>query len=529
MRVYSQHILFSFLLWGGVSSLAVAEEQPKTKEIKTFEELGYTPPFRVVAFTDDPTYGDCNGVDAIKGECLERVFFEEAIPQWSLAERFDSLSRAEKNILRYAYPGLQFQWLETDELERNKIRARTKLRREQYAKLYAQLWDDLVYRWKLEDDPGIGVLKKEGFRTMPTPRITWDALVFNGNNKIAAPELSAWINERNWIQFLPTLKDKKDIPKNFLKDTLSIFPQARYALPDNYLVDPKQTVILKGRFAVRLGVNGKKHDFELMDANPVSSGPFFEQMYPYRTVYAGEDERKIPLRNFQSSDFDDVTDSKYVIPVASLDTMRMKASVQFMEFYRLIATQVMQFSMEDYTLNHMRILGTLNNMRVPPDLLKGAAGGADFLNASAIGQTDTTEAQESQIDSSQYSIPAGFAINYNRLPLIVTLDWTKRLNDLVDVTPMMRMTLTKQAEAVFGNTLLKSAKATVIEGLTDEDINNWVVMNIHPGREKKILLSRMRNMALRKLMEGLDKEKRDQEETWLLRDHVGYETADNMN
>ena len=46
-----------------------------------------------------------------------------------------------------------------------------------------------------------------------------------------------------------------------------------------------------------------------------------------------------------------------------------------------------------------------------------------------------------------------------------------------------------------------------------------------PGREIKILQGRLRNMVLRKLMETLSSEKRDEEETWLLLDHVAFEIA----
>jgi hypothetical protein len=531
MNTYINRFLILISALGLASSSAFAEEQPETKEIKSFEELGYTPPFRIVAFTDDPNYDDCNGVDAIRGACLERVHFSEALPPWSLADRFDRLSRTDQNLLRFVYPGVQYQWMETSELDRRVVRKREMLQREQYAKLYAQLWDDIVYRWKMDDDASVSLLKEEGFRTVPTPRFTWDVLRFQKNNSIASPEFQAWMNERNWIPFVPRLRDRKDIPNGFMSNVSAMFGRARYALPKNYFVDPKDIILLKGRFAVNLGVDGKAHPYELMDANPISSGPFFEQIYPYATVYAGDNSKKIPLRKFRMTDFLEVgtNESNKPIKITALDQIRSQASIEFMEFYRLVATQVMQFSMQDYTTNHMRILGTLNNMRIPPGRLDGAAGIAEFLNASSIGETDTTEAQEKEINTAQYSIPEGFAINYNRLPTLVTLDWIERLNDIIKPTATMRMNLTNQAGLVFGRNLLRTTTPTLIKGFTDKDILAWCKQNIRAGGEVKILQTRLRNMVLRKLMEALPAEKKDEEETWLLLDNIAFEIAEDMN
>ena len=526
----TNRLLFGILL--GLytrNTLAEEEPKPKDKEMKSFEELGFTAPIRIVAFTDDPNYGDCNGVDAIRGACLERVVFSEAIPPWSLADRFDSLSRSEQNLLRFVYPGVQYDWTEKAEIDRKIIRRRGLLQREQYALLYAQMWDDLVYRWKLEDDAPISLLKEEGFRTVATPKFAWDVLKFSGKQSISSPELSSWMNERSWIPFSPKVRDQKDLPNGFMADVRSMFERARYSLPANYFVDPKDIVLLKGRFALNLGVNGKSHPYEIMDANPQSSGPFFEQLYPYKTVYSGDNENKIPLRNFRNNDFSEVNTTIKPITISSIDEIRSQASLEFMEFYRLIATQVMQFSMQDYTINHMRILGTLNNMRIPPGRLDGASGAARFLNASSIGETDTTESQEKQINTSQYTIPEGFSINYNRLPTLVTLDWIERLNDIIQPSGTMRLNLTNQAATVFGKSLLKTDKPSLIKGFTDKDILEWCTENIMPGRELKILQTRLRNMVLRKLMENISKEKRDEEETWLLLDHVAFEIAQNMN
>ena len=78
-------------------------------------------------------------------------------------------------------------------------------------------------------------------------------------------------------------------------------------------------------------------------------------------MYESSNERNIPLRKFRGTDFADIGNNTTTKPIniASLEDIQNQASVEFMEFYRLVATKVMQFSMQDYTINHMRILGTL--------------------------------------------------------------------------------------------------------------------------------------------------------------------------
>ena len=84
--------------------------------------------------------------------------------------------------------------------------------------------------------------------------------------------------------------------------------------------------------------------------------------------------------------------------VTSLEEAYGKAVGEFGQFYRLVATQVLQFSMQDYTINHMRILTSLTNMRTPPGSLAEATGISRNLNASAQGMTDDRGLQESRIE-----------------------------------------------------------------------------------------------------------------------------------
>ena len=140
MKNITQTSIITLLLLGMGIPQANAEEPKKNDVMKSFEELGYSPPFRVAAFKDDPNYKDCNGVDARRGLCLERVLFVDSVPSWSLADRFEALKDFDTNLLRYVYAGVQMDWTDMDSRDKQKVRSLSFIRREQHAKLYAQLW-----------------------------------------------------------------------------------------------------------------------------------------------------------------------------------------------------------------------------------------------------------------------------------------------------------------------------------------------------------------------------------------------------
>ena len=70
--------------------------------------------------------------------------------------------------------------------------------------------------------------------------------------------------------------------------------------------------------------------------------------------------------------------------VTSLEEAYGKTVGEFSLFYRLVATQVLQFSMQDYTINRMRIL---NFSDKSPNTSGSLAEATVFLmlNASAQG------------------------------------------------------------------------------------------------------------------------------------------------
>ena len=219
---------------------------------------------------------------------------------------------------------------------------------------------------------------------------------------------------------------------------------------------------MSGRFASRLAVNGKLHDYELMDADPKASGPFFEQLYPYQTIYQGDNPDFIPLKDFRTR-FDPTKGAvpQVVLGVESLAEARLESDKQFNKFYRLVGAQVMQFAMQDYTANHMRILATLNTMRSPPGELGTITGISGKINASALGETDTAEAQTKRIKSDAYALSGGFSLNYQKIPDLVKLKWIERLSTLylgktASSSPIFPRTQSEGAKSIWRITCLSA-------------------------------------------------------------------------
>ena len=261
------------------------------------------------------------------------------------------------------------------------------------------------------------------------------------------------------------------------------------------------SIVLSGRFAERLAVNGRLHDYDMMDAEPQASGPFFEQIYPYQTIYQGQDDSFIPLTDFRYQ-VDPVNGAKpaTVIQVNSLDEARIQSDKQFNEFYRLVGVQVMQFAMQDYTANHMRILATLNTMRSPPGELGTITGISGNINASALGETDSTDAQAKRIRSDAYALSSGFSLNYQKIPDLLTTKWIERLASVYlrnsDVSSsLFYRELSITAQNRFGESLVYPLNS-FIEGVSVQEMNGWIEQNLLPGRDGNVLLSSMYQLTL---------------------------------
>lgn len=516
---------------------AVAQEDPIEQPTLTFEELGWVPPFQVGAFLDREGSGDCDRIDARYGRCIELVDFYRPDAIWTAVE-----NELDPMVMSILYPGQAQMWVNSDEKTQLKWKRKDKKTAVLLAELYAQTWEDIVYRWKESSDPLATAMIADGFKVTPDTAEQWETAYPGVPAAIGRPNSEAWLNPEEWVQPIVPLTDAVintstgvDSPWQPYMNPNSYFERVQHAVPKKGTVEPVASIVLSGRFAERLAVNGRLHDYDLMDAEPVASGPFFEQIYPYQTIYQGADQSFIPLTDFRYQ-VDPVNGLKpvKVINVTSLEEARVESDKQFNKFYRLVGAQVMQFAMQDYTANHMRILATLNTMRSPPGELGTITGISGNINASALGETDSAEAQTKRIKSDAYALSGGFSLNYQKIPDLLTVKWIERLASVYLDQPEVSSSLfyrelSMTAQNRFGESLVYPLNS-FIEGLSVQEINGWIEQNLLPGRDGNVLLSSMYQLTLQMLMDQIVPEDMiAQEETWLLMDHFNYAVMSNLD
>ena len=515
---------------------AAAQEESTDKPVLTFEELGFVPPFQVAAFIDDADTGDCDRIDARYGRCIERVEFYQPVPVWWAME--DDIN---PNLLPVVYPEQAQLWVNSSEDEQKKWKRSDRKTMRLLAELYAQTWEDIVYRWKESGDPMASAMKVDGFKVTPDPIDQWETAYPSRPRAIGRPNSNAFLSPSEWAQPIVPVTEHDELldangllPWSSLQNAESYYQRIKWKIPDQSATEPTPGIIMSGRFASRLAVNGKLHDYELMDADPKASGPFFEQLYPYQTIYQGDNPDFIPLKDFRTR-FDPTKGSipQVVIDVDSLAEARIESDKQFNQFYRLVGAQVMQFAMQDYTANHMRILSTLNTMRSPPGELGTITGISGNINASALGQTDSSEAQEKRIKSDAYTLSGGFSLNYQKIPDLVTLKWIERLSTVYlgrsASANLFLRELSLTAQSRFGESLVYPLNSW-IEDTNPEALNAWIGSNLMTGRDGNVLLSSMYQLTLQMLMDKVVPEDMvAQEETWLLMDHFNFMMMSNLD
>lgn len=515
----------------------LAQEDPVEQPTLTFEELGWIPPFQVGAFIDRADSGDCDRIDARYGRCIELVDFYRSDAVWRAVE--DGVDPMVMSIL---YPGQAQLWVNADEKTQQKWQRKDKKTALLLAELYAQTWEDIVYRWKESTDPLAIAMIGDGFKVTPDTSDQWETTYPGLPAAMGRPKAEAWLEPEEWVQPIVPLTNAtintsktEDPPWQPYLNPKSYFNRVQHAVPKRGKVEPVPSIVLSGRFADRLAVNGRLHDYDIMDAEPVASGPFFEQIYPYQTIYQGQDSSFIPLTDFryQVDPVNGAVPTK-VINIASLEEARIESDKQFNRFYRMVGAQVMQFAMQDYTANHMRILTTLNTMRSPPGELGTITGISGNINASSLGQTDSAESQTKRIKSDAYALSGGFSLNYQKLPDLLTVKWIERLASIYLTQPgvspnLFYRELSMTAQNRFGESLVYPLNS-FIEGLSVQELNAWIEQNLLPGRDGNVLLSLMYQMTLQMLMDQVVPEDMvAQEETWLLMDHFNYSVMSNMD
>ncbi len=452
-----------------------AQEAPEVKvpgADDEAEEEGIAPSLRVIGFRDRPGTGDCDAIEARFGRCVEEVDFVNLLPAWSANEA----SAAQLSL-----------WLNT-------------------SVLYAQLWEDLAQRWFQNGDVVETAMRSAQVTRLPTVAQQWEASARKDKRVFALPGPELWLDRSLWIEHRGA-----GAPKAF-------FRRIRYLTPTGQKSQPEM-VLLSGRFALRLGYAGKRHDFDLMNGDPESSGPFFEQMYPYSHAMETSDSELVPLASF--SEYQRLLGEAHV--VGTYEEMARTARREFYIFSRLLATQIAQFGLEDYTTNHMRVLTALTAMQSPPGALEQRTGRSGDLVAAALGETDSQETVEERLTESIYRLERGFEINYFQLPIELT---EKYLAELVrdrgipeEFWPEFNEFLLYDLED------LLQARVGPLNGLDDVSVRNWVRSFSRPGTSEDMVTLHVKRIALNLLVEDLSKDERDELQTRMLLDHVNMEVT----
>ena len=436
------------------------------------EEEGVAPGLRVVGFRDRAGTGDCDPIEARFGRCVEEVDFVDLLPAWSKAE---------------ASPAQLVLWRNT-------------------SVLYAQLWEDMAQRWFQSGDVVETSMRNYRIDRLPTVAQQWEASIRKDKRVFALPGPELWLDRSLWVE------------QRGARAPNAFYRSIRYLAPEGQASQPEM-VLLSGRFALRLGFAGKRHDFDLMNGDPTSSGPFFEQMYPYSQAMETSDANLVPLASF--SEYQRLLGEAHV--VQTHEDMTRLARREFYVFSRLIATQIAQFGLEDYTTNHMRVLTALTAMQSPPGALEQRTGRSGDLVAAALGETDSKETVEERLGESIYRLERGFDINYFQLPIELT---EKYLAELV-----RERGIPEEFWPEFNEFLLYDLEDLLrvqvgqLTSLDDVSVRTWVRSFSRPGTSEDMVTLHVKRIALNLLVEDLSKDERDELQTRMLLDHVNMEVT----
>ncbi len=426
------------------------------------------PALVAVGFQDRQDDRDCDPVEARFGRCIEEVTFVDDHAAWTAAPS-DPLTRA--------------RWRTT-------------------ATLYAQTWEDLAHRWFKAGDPLELTLRADGFRGLPPAPLQWEATTREDRLVHSVPGPELWLGGDRW-------KGTGASP---------LLRQVRYAAPPGQDARPP-TVLLGGRFALRLGLGleGVLHDYDLMNGDPRSSGPFFEQMYPYSQALEAADEALYPLAPFR----DTAGAGSGVRFDGGLPAARDLASGQFQSFSMLLGTQIAQFGMEDYTVNHMRLLTALTAMQSPPGSLELRTGRTRDLVAAALGETDPEDEVAERVGGGMLALQQDIEINYFQLPLPLVEEYLRQIQRWYQPPPEFWDEF-NDAIAFDLEDLLRQ-DAPPIASLDEADLRTWIEVASRPGTSEEMVEEQLERTALYLLIDGQEKARRDELQTAILLEHVNLE------
>ena len=429
---------------------------------------------RVIGFVDRP--GDCDPLVARDGGCVERVELLDLGIAWDSSRQ---LNRQDRLLLG----GVAHQ--------------------------YAELWEDMAYR---REQPSL-----EGVFSGPMPALkdTWEASARERWYVFSLPDPQVFLAPGAWM------------------GPGGSFPAVRYREPELQHPAPR-VVLLAGRFAERLAYDGRPHDYDLMDADPLSSGPFFEQFFPYeRSSLEPLAEFTFPTTDLLSA----VLETERIVAEQEAwgalmfpggdgpRQMGALASVEFDAFYRLISDAVTRFAVQDYTATHTRLLAGLVAMRHPPTAVGSAAQRAGLVAASE-GQTDPESMVEEELGEGALTLPADFRLDVSALPGALVDDWLVSFPEWRAASPDFVARLSAAVNDALEPYLKDGAKP--LYDIEPAWIDVWIEENAQPGRALEVA-EWIPRVALRLLLDEQSEFERDTKQTRILVDHFEADFIDRLD
>lgn len=456
-------------------------------------------PSRTLAFVDAPGAGDCEPLPARAGLCIERVDFSAAMP------------------------------------DGDAVWARAAARR--VSEGHAWLHQDLALRWFTEDALLDETLRTDTGPTLSAPPAHWDTLRTARGRPYSVPERADFLGQDAWLG--------------------ARYPKPRYGSPPEITdaLTVPDVVVLRGRFAERLGADGRPHPFDWMDGDARSSAPFFEQIFPYAAERHDLDRFGVPstplqpfqnperlLRLVQGGDFwtrDPASraadlralggGSPHDVPVlldGTLGDFEAAVDEQFGRFARLVGVVIARYAIEEHTVNQMRVLTALTAMRSPPLSVAEARSRDRRLNASARGETDVDALASTDALRAGLSLEGGFALKLETLPDEVLDDWILRL--LADRGAERDTVAAFQARVSTELGFLLRPNAAAVPGLEPDIVDRWLNDALDASASAVSARRRVREVALGMLLDRLEGFSRDEAETGILLDHVNHQVREGI-
>jgi len=532
-----------------VSARAHAQDEP------TEGTTDSTLPVRSVGFID-AAWEACDPVARTRGECVEEVRFVTA--PWRDAPRNRFSPRAQRQVVKDAVEKAEKagedistarKLARQDVRDRLHYERRLRQRWKSISRLQLDLVEGMAYRWFRDGDLPQSTIVPAGTTELPDASDLWDRAELGWHRMVAAPEASSWLTPPEWA---PSSGPGDQRRSGLFDDVVFLVPNGEHVIGGGQMRDlvssPPRTALLRGHFSVRLGADGRLHDFDIMDASPVASAPFFEQMYPFRSspyrplsafrldVSSGVVNRDAPQAwAFQPLPLAPAEERRANQPSQLAqnwwDPFLGAAQWHWDDFYENVAVDIVQFGLEDYTDNHMRVLTALTLMASPPGADEARTGRSSNLVAAARGQTDTSLEVNARIDRAAV-VEDGVDLSYLSLPDAIVDSWLDQpaLRDRFGAFPVERVN--QRIADYFGEFMEEGSQPLLQED--KHSILQWVRVSLKQNPNLARFTPDIRRIILQELVQQLDTQDqgvqaRERIETEIFLNHIDLSILEGMD